>query len=130
MTLNFRQINEESKNRMIDSNPNYQIIVLLFFCESAISLSKDNLIFSYRHAADGLIRTFREEGFRKLFNGIEWASSRAVLVTVGQLCFYDVIKQMLLNTKYFKDNLVTHFSSSLCAVSIEKIGFQRINLDL
>jgi len=73
---------------------------------------------NYRHAADGIIRTFREEGFRKLFNGIEWASSRAVLVTVGQLCFYDVIKQMLLNTKYFKDDLVTHFSSSLCAGAI------------
>jgi len=73
---------------------------------------------NYQHAGDGLIRIFREEGFRKLFNGIEWASSRAVLVTVGQLCFYDVIKQMLLNTKYFKDNLVTHFTSSLCAGAI------------
>ena len=88
-----------------------------------IKLKKVFSVFSYRHAADGLIRTFREEGFRKLFNGIEWASSRAILVTVGQLCFYDVIKQMLLDTKYFKDDLVTHFSSSLCAVSSKELNF-------
>ena len=73
--------------------------------------------FSYSHAGDGLVRTFREEGFRKLFSGIEWASSRAVLMTVGQLCFYDVVKQALMSTNYFSDNLVTHFTSSLCAVS-------------
>ena len=113
MTLNFLQINEESNNRMIDSN-----IVKFFFSVISFYLELNDFISSYRHAADGIVRTFREEGFRKLFNGIEWASSRAVLVTVGQLCFYDVIKQMLLNTKYFKDDLVTHFSSSLCAVSI------------
>ena len=74
-------------------------------------------VFSYSHAGDGLVRTFREEGFRKLFSGIEWASSRAVLMTVGQLCFYDVVKQALMSTNYFSDNLVTHFTSSLCAVS-------------
>ena len=85
---------------------------------------------SYRHAGDGIIRTFREEGFRKLFNGIEWASSRAVLVTVGQLCFYDVIKQWLLNTKYFKDDLITHFSSSLCAVSLNDVNVNPIQYDI
>ena len=74
-------------------------------------------VFSYSHAGDGLVRTFREEGLRKLFSGIEWASSRAVLMTVGQLCFYDVVKQALMSTNYFSDNLVTHFTSSLCAVS-------------
>ena len=73
--------------------------------------------FSYKHAIDGLIRVARTEGIVKLFNGAEWASSRAVLVTVGQLCFYDVIKAYLLTTPYFQDNLTTHFTSSLGAVS-------------
>jgi len=59
----------------------------------------------------------REEGWRKLFSGADWASSRAVLVTVGQLCFYDVIKGLLLDSGRFSDNLATHFTSSLCAVS-------------
>jgi hypothetical protein len=72
--------------------------------------------FSYKHAIDGLMRVAREEGFRKLFNGADWASSRAVLVTVGQLSCYDVIKSSLLETDYFEDNLATHFTSSLAAV--------------
>ena len=45
---------------------------------------------NYKHAIDGLIQVARKEGIVKLFNGAEWASSRAILVTVGQLCFYDV----------------------------------------
>jgi hypothetical protein len=76
--------------------------------------------FSYKHAIDGIVRIAREEGGLKLFNGAAWASSRAVLVTVGQLCFYDVIKAKLLTTEYFDDNLTTHFTSSLCAVSLSE----------
>ena len=76
------------------------------------------LIFSYKHAIDGLIQVARSEGIFKLFNGAEWAASRAVLVTVGQLCFYDVIKAKLLDTPYFEDNLTLHFTSSLGAVSV------------
>ena len=59
----------------------------------------------------------REEGFRKLFNGADWASSRAVLVTVGQLCFYDVVKEKLLETGRFQDDTRTHLLSSVTAVS-------------
>ena len=33
---------------------------------------------SYRHAVDGLIRVSKEEGVRKLFNGADWATGRAV----------------------------------------------------
>ena len=75
-------------------------------------------LYSYKHALDGLIRAAKEEGPTKLFNGAIWASSRAVAVTIGQLCFYDLIKAQLLKTQYFQDNLTTHFTSSLCAVSI------------
>lgn len=45
------------------------------------------------------------------------ATSRAILMTVGQLSFYDQVKQMLIATSVFSDNLVTHFLSSLTAVS-------------
>ena len=41
-----------------------------------------------------------------------------VLMTIGQLCFYDQVKGLLLGTPYFTDNLVTHFPSSLCAGAI------------
>jgi dicarboxylate transporter 10 len=39
-------------------------------------------------------------------------------MTIGQLCFYDQIKQTLLATGSFEDNLVTHFSASLGAVGL------------
>lgn len=45
------------------------------------------------------------------------ATSRAVLMTIGQLSFYDQVKQMLIATNVFSDNLLTHFLSSLTAVS-------------
>ena len=73
--------------------------------------------FSYKHAIDGVMRVTREEGFRKLFNGADWASGRAVLVTVGQLCFYDVVKERLLETGRFHDDTRTHLLSSVTAVS-------------
>ena len=59
---------------------------------------------------------YREEGTRRLFSGASTATSRAVLMTIGQLSFYDQIKITLLGTSYFKDDLVTHFVASLSAV--------------
>ncbi|VDD90541.1 unnamed protein product [Enterobius vermicularis] len=73
---------------------------------------------NYKHAVDGVIRVMREEGITKLFNGATMASSRAVFMTIGQLAFYDQIKQTLLGTGYFKDNATTHFTSSFAAVSL------------
>lgn len=73
---------------------------------------------NYKHAIDGLIQVYSKEGATKLFSGATMASSRAVLVTIGQLSFYDQIKQMLLLSGFFKDNIVLHFSSSFAAGAI------------
>lgn len=40
---------------------------------------------SYKHAIDGLYRVMRHEGALKLMNGATMASSRATLVTIGQV---------------------------------------------
>ncbi|XP_044777554.1 mitochondrial dicarboxylate carrier isoform X1 [Neomonachus schauinslandi] len=40
---------------------------------------------NYAHAMDGLYRVAREEGLKKLFSGASMASSRGMLVTVGQV---------------------------------------------
>lgn len=73
---------------------------------------------SYKHAIDGLYRVFKEEGPVKMFSGATMATSRAVLVTIGQIAFYDQIKGMLFGTAFFKkDNEILHFTSSFCAVS-------------
>ncbi|XP_018898252.1 mitochondrial dicarboxylate carrier [Bemisia tabaci] len=73
---------------------------------------------NYKHAIDGFIRVWKEEGFRRLFSGVEMATSRAVLMTVGQLSFYDQVKQFLISTPYFSDNPTTHFLSSLTAGAV------------
>ncbi|CAG9812464.1 unnamed protein product [Phaedon cochleariae] len=73
---------------------------------------------NYKHAIDGMVRVYREEGIRRLFSGASTASSRAVFMTIGQLSFYDQIKILLLGTGVFKDNMVTHFLSSLSAGAI------------
>ncbi|KAK0076876.1 hypothetical protein PV326_010473, partial [Microctonus aethiopoides] len=73
---------------------------------------------NYKHALDGLIRVCREEGMFKLFNGCSTATGRAALMTIGQLSFYDQIKQYLLESGKFNDNLGTHFTASLSAGAI------------
>lgn len=60
---------------------------------------------------------WREEGLRRVFSGASTATSRAVVVTIGQLSFYDQVKVLLLGSGYFGDNVLTHFLSSLTAVS-------------
>ncbi|XP_033213426.1 mitochondrial dicarboxylate carrier [Belonocnema kinseyi] len=73
---------------------------------------------NYKHALDGLVRVWSEEGFLRLFSGCSTATGRAVLMTIGQLSFYDQIKLMLLQTEVFDDSPTTHFISSLFAGAI------------
>jgi len=54
-------------------------------------------------------------GFPALFNGLSPNVFRAMLMTSGQLATYDVFKQYLVSTVYFKDDVYTHFTSSLMA---------------
>ncbi|ALC46228.1 Dic1 [Drosophila busckii] len=73
---------------------------------------------NYKNAVDGLIKVYRSEGFTRLFSGATTATARGVLMTIGQIAFYDQIKLYLLKTDYFKDDLVTHFTASLAAGAI------------
>ncbi|KAK7112808.1 mitochondrial dicarboxylate carrier-like [Littorina saxatilis] len=73
---------------------------------------------NYKHALDGLYRVVKEEGPLKSFNGATMASSRAVLVTIGQLACYDQIKLMMLKTGVFQDNIFLHLTCSTMAGTI------------
>ncbi|KAK2160728.1 hypothetical protein LSH36_127g03059 [Paralvinella palmiformis] len=73
---------------------------------------------NYKHAIDGIIQVCKHEGPMKLMNGVTMASSRATLVTIGQLSCYDQFKQFLLKTPFFKDNIVTHFTASFLAGAV------------
>jgi len=70
---------------------------------------------NYKHAIDGLIRMTREEGIASLFRGVWPNSTRALLMTASQLASYDVFKKQLMERANMKDNLTTHFTSSLMA---------------
>jgi dicarboxylate transporter 10 len=70
---------------------------------------------NYKHCIEALIRIAKTEGNSRLFAGVSMASTRGMMVTIGQLAFYDEIKYQLIKSKYFKDNLTTHFTASLLA---------------
>ena len=70
---------------------------------------------NYKHCIEALVRIARTEGNLQLFAGVSMASTRGMMVTIGQLAFYDEFKQQLIKTKYFTDNLTTHFTASLLA---------------
>lgn|SRR5690348_4400141 len=72
----------------------------------------------YKHAFDGLFRIVKEEGPAQLMRGLGPNMNRAILMTSSQLVSYDGFKRQLLATPWFKDNLATHFASSLLAVSL------------
>jgi hypothetical protein len=72
---------------------------------------------NYKHAIDGLIRICKEENFARLFNGASMATGRGILMTIGQISFYEQIKQFLITSNLAKDNLNTHLFSSFLAAS-------------
>merc|ERR1712137_250682 len=68
---------------------------------------------NYKHAVDGLWSVASKEGVPRLFSGVSMASSRAVLMTIGQIAFYDQIKSTMISSGMFADNVITHFSASI-----------------
>ncbi|KAH3985807.1 hypothetical protein HBI81_093140 [Parastagonospora nodorum] len=70
---------------------------------------------NYKNAVDGVLRMAREEGVGSLWKGVWPNSSRAVLMTVGQLATYDGFKRTLLEYTPLKDGLSTHFTASFLA---------------
>ncbi|CAJ0951905.1 unnamed protein product, partial [Mesorhabditis belari] len=83
---------------------------------------------NYKHALDGVLRIIREEGIARLFGGATMATSRAILMTIGQLAFYDQIKQTILASGLAQDNLATHFAASITAASIATLMTQPMDV--
>jgi Mitochondrial carrier protein len=71
---------------------------------------------NYKNAIEGLVRVSREEGVLALWKGSSMVLVRAVLMTIGQLSFYDQVKQMLVSSGLLKDNVPTHLLASSIAV--------------
>ncbi|KYK61183.1 hypothetical protein DCS_02324 [Drechmeria coniospora] len=70
---------------------------------------------NYKNAVDGLVRMVREEGPKSCFRGWLPNSSRAAVMTAGQLATYDIFKRILMDYTPMRDNLTTHFTASFLA---------------
>ena len=70
---------------------------------------------NYKNCFEALYRITRTEGFSALYVGFHMATVRGILVTVGQLAFYDEIKTQLIRSTYFRDTISTHFVASMGA---------------
>ncbi|KAJ3036361.1 Mitochondrial dicarboxylate transporter [Rhizophlyctis rosea] len=69
----------------------------------------------YRNAGHGLVCIARTEGVKGLWKGVVPNLGRGVLMTGSQVTSYDLFKQWMLSTPYFKDDVKTHFGASLAA---------------
>lgn len=86
---------------------------------------------NYYHVIDGMLTVIRYEGFRTLFSGTTMATSRAVLMTIGQLSTYDQFKHLLLTKtpeNMLKDDLITHLIASLIAGTCATICTQPLDV--
>ena len=60
----------------------------------------------------------REEGASSLARGVGPNVFRAILMNASQLASYDFFKAELINTKYFEDNILCHFTASFAAGTV------------
>lgn len=82
------------------------------------------LFCSYKHAFDGLYRLVTEDGIRQSFNGGTLGSIRCAVLCVGQLATYDQIKQYLIRSGYFGDNLKLHITTGILTVPTNSSHFK------
>jgi len=73
---------------------------------------------NYKHAFDGLARIVSGEGIATLWKASGPNMQRAMFMTAGQLASYDQAKQLLLQTGYFKDDMITYLIGSFFAAFV------------
>ncbi|XP_054851162.1 mitochondrial 2-oxoglutarate/malate carrier protein [Eublepharis macularius] len=67
----------------------------------------------YTNVFNALLRITREEGVPTLWRGCVPTMARAVVVNAAQLASYSQAKQFLLDSGYFRDNILCHFCASM-----------------
>lgn len=70
---------------------------------------------NYKNGIQAIYKIGKTEGVLSLYTGTSMTALRGLLMTVGQLAFYDELKMQLVKTGYFQENLKTHFTASLGA---------------
>ncbi|KAJ3308152.1 hypothetical protein HDU76_004107 [Blyttiomyces sp. JEL0837] len=72
----------------------------------------------YKNAFHGIYLIYKQEGPLALFSGLAPNVQRAMVMTAGQIATYDGVKQQMLDSKLFQDNVVTHFLASTMAALV------------
>ncbi|CAN2390301.1 Belongs to the mitochondrial carrier (TC 2.A.29) family [Pristimantis euphronides] len=67
----------------------------------------------YSNVFNALVRMSREEGITTLWRGCIPTMARAVVVNAAQLASYSQSKQFLLDSGYFRDDILCHFCASM-----------------
>ncbi|CAJ0937222.1 unnamed protein product [Ranitomeya imitator] len=67
----------------------------------------------YSNVFNALVRMSREEGITTLWRGCVPTMARAVVVNAAQLASYSQSKQALLDSGYFRDDILCHFCASM-----------------
>ncbi|XP_040202775.1 mitochondrial 2-oxoglutarate/malate carrier protein [Rana temporaria] len=67
----------------------------------------------YSNVFNALVRMSREEGITTLWRGCVPTMARAIVVNAAQLASYSQSKQFLLDSGYFRDDILLHFCSSM-----------------
>ncbi|XP_063043416.1 mitochondrial 2-oxoglutarate/malate carrier protein-like [Engraulis encrasicolus] len=67
----------------------------------------------YSNVFNALVRISREEGITTLWRGCIPTMARAVVVNAAQLASYSQSKQALLDSGYFRDDILCHFTASM-----------------
>ncbi|CAD6892360.1 unnamed protein product [Tilletia controversa] len=74
--------------------------------------------YNYANAVVGLVRMAREEGLSSYARGLLPNTVRAVLMNASQLATYDVFKDALISSGFFRDGIMLHFTASFCAGTV------------
>ncbi|KAI6189692.1 hypothetical protein M3Y97_00036200 [Aphelenchoides bicaudatus] len=82
----------------------------------------------YKNAVDGVYQIIKNEGAGTLFNGGTMAVARAILMTIGQLAFYDQVKATLVKNQIMDDSVPTHLLSSFVAASAATVLTQPVDV--
>ncbi|PBC27889.1 2-oxoglutarate/malate carrier protein [Apis cerana cerana] len=83
---------------------------------------------NYKNAFNALIRIAKEEGFLALWRGTVPTMGRAMVVNAAQLASYSQSKETLLNTGYFEDNILLHFTSSMISGLVTTIASMPVDI--
>ncbi|XP_022210859.1 mitochondrial dicarboxylate carrier [Drosophila obscura] len=89
---------------------------------------------NYKQAIDGLIRITREEGWRSMFNGASMTALRGMLMTVGQIAFYEQSKDILVGmgmpastSTFITASLISAAAATTLTQPIDVVKTRRMN---